>query len=77
MDLLKYFEKQNVDMVNRHPSIDSDEHVRSIMVSARYCPSVSPAMACSGRLLDTSVGERTVAETLAVAKLRVFIATQL
>lgn len=57
MDLLKYFEKQNVEIVNKHPSIDIDEHVRSIMVMARYCASVSPAMTCSGRLLDASVGE--------------------
>lgn len=57
MDLLKYFEKQNVDIVKKHPSIDMVEPVRSIMEMARYCASERSAMTCSGRLLDTSVGE--------------------
>lgn len=57
MDLLKYFEKQNVEMVKMHPAIDIDEHTRSIMTMARSCPSDSPpAMTCSGRLLDASAG---------------------
>lgn len=57
MDLLKYFEKQNVEMVNRHPAIDIDEQTRSIMTMARSCPSdSSPAMTWLGRLLDASAG---------------------
>lgn len=34
MDLLKYFEKQNVEMVNRHAAIDIEEHTRSIITMA-------------------------------------------
>lgn len=57
MDLQKYFEKQNVEIVNRHPIVDIDEPVRSIMVMARCCASESPAMTCSGRLPDASACE--------------------